>query len=115
GLIMSSFSVASVAGVPIGLWIAQAFSWHAAFYFICIVGVIFWVSAMLVLPSVKSGNDKKNFKENIRNFRSVLKHRDHLQCFSLTSILAFGIFMIIPFLAPYMVNNVGMKESELPY
>jgi predicted MFS family arabinose efflux permease len=30
-------------------------------------------------------------------------------------VLVFGGFSVIPFLSPYAVSNVGLKESELPY
>ncbi|HXH76392.1 MAG TPA: MFS transporter [Bacteriovoracaceae bacterium] len=115
GVVMSAFSMASVAGVPAGLWIANAFTWHAAFYFICIIGIIFWIASYIILPSVKIKIEPKSFHANLKNFHGIIRQWDYQQCFLLTSTLAFGIFMIIPFLAPYMVKNIGMKESELPY
>jgi predicted MFS family arabinose efflux permease len=114
GVVMSSFSIASVAGVPLGLYIATLFNWHAAFYFICIVATIFWFASMILLPSVKPKSEPRSFSANLRHFGIILKRWDYLQSFLLTSVLAFGMFMIIPFLAPYMVMNVGLKEAELP-
>jgi predicted MFS family arabinose efflux permease len=113
GVVMSSFSVSSVVGIPIGLWIAEAFDWHYSFYFICIVGVIFWVMSFFILPSVKV-NRPKSFKENLKKFRSVFQ-RDYIEAFCLTSLMAFGIFHVIPFIAPYLVKNTGFKESNLPF
>lgn len=114
GVVMSAFSISSVAGVPIGLWIANAFDWQAAFYFICIVSAIFWLASFFILPSVKIHRDAKSFKENLRHFGTIVAQRDYLQSFSLTSVLGFGVFMIVPFIAPYMVRNVGLPESMLP-
>lgn len=113
GVVMSSFSVASVVGIPIGLWIANTFDWHYTFYFICIIGAIFWVMSLIFLPSVIVERPK-SFSENLRKFRKVFK-RDYIEAFCLTSTLAFGIFHIIPFIAPYLVNNVGFKEANLPF
>lgn len=114
GVVMSAFSIASVAGVPIGLWIANAFDWHAAFYFICILSIIFWWAAFFVLPVVRPDSEPRKFNENIRHMKNILRHRDYLESFLFTSILAFSIFMIVPFIAPYMVKNVGMSEADLP-
>lgn len=114
GVVMSAFSISSVIGVPTGLYIANAFDWHATFYFICIIGIIFWILSFIILPSVKTRLEPKTFKENLLNFKSILIQRDYLQSFCLTSVLGFGIFMIIPFISPYMVKNVGLAESELP-
>jgi predicted MFS family arabinose efflux permease len=113
GVVMSSFSVSSVVGIPIGLWIANTYDWHYSFYFICLIGVVFWVLAAIVLPSVKVTRPK-SFIENLKKFRSIFK-RDYIEAFCLTSCLAFGIFHIIPFIAPYLVNNVGFKEADLPF
>lgn len=115
GVVMSSFSIASVLGVPLGLYIAQAFDWHAAFYFICLVGVIFWIMSMIVLPSVQVRKTQLSIKDNLKNFKGILIQKDYLQSFLLTSVLGFGIFMIVPFISTYMVGNVGLSEADLPF
>jgi MFS transporter, DHA1 family, inner membrane transport protein len=114
GVVMSAFSISSVLGVPAGLYIANLFDWHAAFYFICIIGVIFWILAFFILPSVKVRTSESNFSQKLNNFKAVLVQKDYLQSFSLTSVLGFGVFMIIPFIAPYMVKNVGLTEEQIP-
>lgn len=114
GVVMSSFSIASVLGVPLGLYVAQLFDWHAAFYFICIIGAIFWVASLFLLPSVKVRSTKLTMKENLKNFKSILIQKDYLQSFLLTSVLGFGVFMVVPFISTYMVGNVGLTEAQLP-
>jgi predicted MFS family arabinose efflux permease len=114
GVVMSAFSIASILGVPAGLYIANAFDWHAAFYFICALGIIFWILSIAILPSVPPKNETRSFHENLRNFSSIMIQKDYLQSFALTSVLGFGIFMIIPFISPYMVRNVGLTEAQLP-
>ena len=115
GVIMSSFSISSVIGVPIGLGIANSFGWHYTFYFICAVALIFWILAAFVLPSLKVRAEKMSLKENLKNFKSILSQKDYLQSFMLTSVLGFGIFMIVPFLSIFMVKNVGILETQLHY
>lgn len=114
GIIMSSFSISSVVGVPVGLYIANAFNWHATFYFICIVAVIFWILSAITLPSVKMTTEPKNFTQNLQNFKNILVQKDYLRAFLLTSVLGFGIFAVVPFISPYMVKNVGLLETQLP-
>lgn len=114
GVVMSSFSIASVMGIPVGLWVANKFHWHAAFYLICILSLIFWIGSFIFLPSVKIDGPKLGFIDNLKKFKVIIKNVDYLQCFTLTSVMGFGIFMTIPFIAPYMVKNVGLQESELP-
>lgn len=115
GVVMSAFSISSVAGVPLGLWIANIWDWHAAFYFICILSAIFWVASIFVLPSIKATSEPRNFRAKLKNLGSIIAQKDYLLSFSLTSVLGFGVFSIVPFIAPYMVRNVGLLESELPF
>lgn len=115
GAIMSSFSIASVLGVPLGLYVTQLFDWHAAFYLICLIGVIFWLLAVIFLPSIQVRTTQMSVKENLKNFQKILVQKDYLQSFMLTSVLGFGIFSIVPFISTYMVGNVGLSESQLPF
>ncbi len=114
GAVMSAFSISSILGIPTGLWIANVFDWHAAFYFICLVSAVFWVLSMIMLPSVRVRSEPKSFSENLKNFRGIVFQRDYLLSFTLTSVLGFGIFGVIPFISPYMVRNVGLREDQLP-
>ncbi len=115
GVIMSAFSISSVLGVPLGLYVAQIFDWHAAFYLIVIVGSIIWILALMILPSINVRTKNLNVKENLKNFQQILCQKDYLQSFLLTSVLGFGVFMIVPFIATYMVGNVGLTEAQLPF
>jgi predicted MFS family arabinose efflux permease len=113
GIVMSAFSMASVAGVPIGLWIANTYNWNAAFYFILIIGILLWFISFLFLPSMKpKGEDSP---KSLIQFKTIISQKLYLQSFLLTGCLALGIFMIIPFIGPYLVNNVGLLETDLPY
>lgn len=115
GVVMSSFSVASILGIPLGLYIANVFDWHWTFHLIWMIGLVFWIMSFLFLPSVKMTSAKKSFRENIRNFKVIVINPDYILSFFLTSTLGFGIFTIIPFISPYMVKNVGLTELQLPY
>ncbi len=114
GVVMSAFSITSVFGIPTGLYIANAYDWNATFYFICIIAIIFWILSFMILPSVKVRTEPKSFHENLVNFKQILIQKDYLQSFLLTSVLGFGLFIVIPFISPYMVRNVGLTEEELP-
>lgn len=115
GVVMSAFSMASVLGVPLGLYVAQVFDWHAAFYLIVIIGIVFWILSLIILPSIKVRTTSLSIKENLKNFQRILGQKDYLQSFCLTSVLGFGVFMIVPFIATYMVGNVGLTEKQLPF
>src|SRR5262245_54618832 len=52
GMVMSSFSVASICGVPIGLVLASNLNWHAPFYALAGLSVVIWLAAARVMPAL---------------------------------------------------------------
>lgn len=115
GVVMSAFSISSVIGVPIGLALAEWFDWHAPFLFIVGVGALFWVMANAMIPKVNNRMEPRSPKETLKQFVNIAVEPKHIQGFLMTSCLAFGVFLIIPFISPSMVRNVGLAESDLKY
>ncbi|WP_375584653.1 MFS transporter [Cyclobacterium xiamenense] len=117
GLVMGAFSVASVFGVPFGLFIASLSSWHAPFFFLAVLAVgILWLIYRYV-PSItahllQQGEGRPNPQQVIRR---VTGNANQMRAISLTVLMMLGQFMIIPFLSPFMVSNVGFSELELTY
>ncbi len=47
--------------------------------------------------------------------KRVTSNSNQMRAITLSVMMMFGQFMIIPFLSPYMVANVGFTEMELTY
>ncbi|SNS06149.1 Predicted arabinose efflux permease, MFS family [Belliella buryatensis] len=116
GLVMAAFSVASVFGVPFGLFIASLSNWHAPFLFLAsLSGIIFWMIYKYV-PSITAHIVAKQSKPSpIQVIKRVTSNSNQMRAISLTIMMMLGQFMIIPFLSPYMVANVGFTDMELTY
>src|SRR5690606_24288278 len=115
GIIMSAFSVASVAGVPLGLAISDFYDWHSTFYFIGFFSMVVWMITYYVIPSLKEHIEIVNIKTTLKRFAGVLSTSDYLKAFSLVFTLNLAAFSLIPFLSPYAVKNVGLQETDLKY
>lgn len=115
GIIMSAFSVASVAGVPLGLAISDFYDWHSTFYFIGFFSMVIWMITYYVIPSLKEHIEIVNIKTTLKRFAGVLSTSDYLKAFSLVFTLNLAAFSLIPFLSPYAVKNVGLQETDLKY
>ena len=114
GIVMASFSVASVFGVPFGLYLASVFSWQAPFYFLAGISGIVLFFIFKYVPSFT--NHLESTKATIRQVLvNVFGRINPLRGLLFTSVLMFAHFSIIPFIAPYMVGNVGFTEQELTY
>lgn len=116
GLVMAAFSVASVFGVPFGLFIASLSNWHAPFLFLAgMSGLIFWMIYRFV-PSITGHIVSKQHKPTpIQVVKRVTGNSNQMRAITLTIMMMLGQFMIIPFLSPFMVANVGFSEMQLTY
>lgn len=57
GWVMTAFSVASVVGVPSGIWIAAEYGWNAPFVATAVISSAFIVLAYFVVPSLRGHLD----------------------------------------------------------
>lgn len=116
GLIMAAFSVASVFGVPFGLFIASISNWHAPFVFLSLLSlIILWMISRFVPPMSGHLSKGKVKPTPIQVIQRVTGNPNQMKAIGLTVLMMLGQFAIIPFLSPFMVANVGFTELQLTY
>jgi len=111
GLVMSAFPLASILGIPTGLFLASKFGWHAAFIFLGSCALINLVIASLALPHLRTA---LAHHKPWQQMRAIVSHRIHGRAFLVSTALVMAGGCIIPFLAPALVANLGLTESQLP-
>ena len=112
GKVMSGFALAAVAGVPLGIYLANHFDWRMPFFFITAFSFPMLLVLPRWLPSVPARDEGP-----IRiagTLREVMGDRNHLYAFVLVSALMLAGFSVIAYISPYMVANVGLTEAQLP-
>jgi predicted MFS family arabinose efflux permease len=114
GIVMSSFSVASVLGVPIGLYLANTFSWHAPFFMLAAVSALVLAGQWFFVPHIKSKSSAAHAAP-IAHLLQIISGPGHLRAFAFIGTVVLTGFLVIPYISPYMVLNVGLLETELPY
>lgn len=115
GVVMASFGIASVFGVPFGLFLASKFSWHAPFLLLGGLAVIIFFLITTYVPVMKQHFNAKGHATPMQVLHAIFGRRNARLGLTFTSVLMFGHFTIIPFVAPYMVGNVGFTEDQLTY
>ena len=115
GVVMTSFSVSTVAGVPLGLFLAAQFGWHLPFILIAVLSVLFMVFAQLSMPSLKDHLAAQGHSSSWGRIRDVVVDRNHQRAFVFSALLMFAGFTVIPYITIYMQANVGMRADQVPY
>ena len=115
GLVMSAFSLASIFGVPLGLVLATDFSWHVPFYAIAGLCVPILLAVSRCVPALRGHLGSAREQHPMARMLAVVLEPNHRMAFVFMAALAAAAFTIFPTLAPYMVQNVGLTEKQLPF
>jgi predicted MFS family arabinose efflux permease len=114
GLVMSAFSLSTVAGVPLSLWLASAFGWHMPFFAIAAVSVLVWLTAWRSVPMLRSHMTGVSAQPPVLQLRRVLSEPNHWRAFALSMLMLSGSFSIIPYITIYTTSNVGLRQDQVP-
>ncbi|MFZ3018830.1 MAG: MFS transporter [Gallionella sp.] len=115
GMVSASFSVATVAGVPLSLWLANIFQWRAPFVFIAALVVLFIVVGLRVLPELRHHISAEKQAHPFAPMFAVLRDANHLRALLFSALIIFSGFTVIPYITVYAVHNVGISQQEIPY
>jgi predicted MFS family arabinose efflux permease len=114
GIVMSSFAVSTVAGVPAGLYIANQLGWQAAFIAIAALSALLAGGAALTLPRLDGHLRAAHRPSAWRGMAMVLSERNHLEAFGFSALMMFAGFLVIPFITIYLQANVGLTDEQIP-
>ena len=117
GLVMTSFSIASIVGVPAGVALGAHFGWQSAFELLVAFCAVIWIGALRVVPSLTSHLAKTPpaFAEVVPNLLRLIVKPSHLRAFLLMLAIVTSNMLIIPFISPVLVANLGVAPGEIAY
>ena len=114
GIVMASFSVASVFGIPFGLYLADLAGWHMPFFFLGFMGLIVSGIIYKIVPSVNSHLTKER-PSPVQVIKNVFGSTMQVRSLMFMFVLVLGQFSVIPYISPFLVANVGFAEVNLKY
>jgi len=115
GIVMTSFSVATVAGVPAGLLFANLWGWHFAFFGIGLLCIVVGVLAHYSVPKLDAHVAHAKDKHVLHAMREVLGEHNQRMALLLSATMMFAAFTIIPYITLYLQNNHVMAPHEIPW
>ncbi|MDX2190542.1 MAG: MFS transporter [Bacteroidota bacterium] len=115
GITMTGFSLASVFGVPFGLYIANMYDWHAPFIILAAVSLLVLAAIIFFVPAFTKHMENPSKSGPIKHFIEIITDKNSILALLLICFLVLGQFTVIPFISPYMVSNVGFSEKDLTY
>jgi predicted MFS family arabinose efflux permease len=112
GGISSAFGVASVVGLPIGLFLAKWYGRGAPFIVLAALSAIVWVVGYLRMPQIRGHLEHP--RSNVwSELKGVARNPDHVRAYLFTFFLVIGTFTVASFIAPYLMSINGWTEADL--
>jgi len=113
GFVQMAFSASQVLGIPIGIYLAARFDWHAPFLMIVTVAAPVGITIFWKLKPVTAHLHGRAEKNAFVHLWHTASNSFYLRGFMATMLLATGGFMIMPFSSAFLVNNVLIPETHL--
>jgi predicted MFS family arabinose efflux permease len=113
-IIQTAFAASQVLGLPLALFASNRWDWHAPFYLMVGLGVVGGVLVAWRLKPVKAHLAHAVDVHPVRHLVDTVTARRHLPAFATTILLSTGGFMIMPFSSVFIVNNLGLANTDLP-
>jgi predicted MFS family arabinose efflux permease len=110
GAVMSAFSVAFIAGVPAGLYLAEqsVYGWRAPFVVLGGASVLMLLFACWIMPSVAGHLEHERLP-----FGEVIFHPNHLRAYALMIALVMNTFTMMPYIAAFLEKNVQRTKQDI--
>lgn len=117
GVLFAAFSAASALGVPFGIYLAAKGSWQIPFMVLGLLGVVISAVIFFTFPIMDNHlqYQPKKRKSLLQILRAVLNDTNQVFALAAGFVLIMGHFMIIPFISPFMIKNIGLTQMEVAY
>lgn len=117
GIVMTSFGMAAVAGVPAGVMLGARYNWSAPFILLVAMSVLIWCAAAFILPRLDGhlAGGVRPLREIVPDLLGLFKVRRQRDAFLLSGINMLASMMIIPFIAPTLVGNLGVRPVDMSW
>src|SRR5450759_1578109 len=115
GIVSTAFSLSTVAGVPLSLWLANHFQWRAPFILVAILTLLFIIVGARILPELRYHISGKKRAHPFSAMFEVLRDPNHLRALLFSALIIFSGFTVIPYITIYAVGNVGISLHNIPF
>lgn len=113
GLVMGAFSIASIFGVPAGLWLAEHQGWRSPFF--TVAGVGFGVAALAIalLPPLTGHLSAMAKGSALEQLLGMLRNPLIRASWAMTALVMFASFIVIPNISAFVQLNMHFPRERL--
>ena len=116
GTVMAAFSVSTVAGVPLSLFLAnhvELLGWRAPFIFIGLISTLILYIGYRNIPKISGHLHHVQEGSRLKQIYDILIVHHNLRAFLFMGLIMLTGFSVIPYIALYLTSNVGVADSYI--
>ncbi len=117
-VVTMAFSLASIIGVPVALTLVDVFhnNWHIPFYGVSLVSLPVWLLVFRYIPGLNAHlTSRQGAYDRFNTFRQAFTRPEQRNALLFSMLLVLGQFTVVVFMTPFMINNVGLEQSNIKY
>src|ERR1700742_2365212 len=114
GYVQTAFAASQVLGIPVGLFLANHWNWHVAFGAIVGFALAVIIAVLFLMKPVDGHLRLKQERNAFAHLIATVSVPRYSLAFGVTTLLATGGFMLMPFGSAYTVHNLGIDIVHLP-
>jgi predicted MFS family arabinose efflux permease len=114
GFVQTAFAASQVLGIPAGLFLSNHWNWHVSFAALVGLSIAGMIAVLLLMKPVNGHLSLKQDTNAFRHLIATVGQPRYALAFAVTTLLATGGFMLMPFGSAYTVSNLGIDIAHLP-
>jgi predicted MFS family arabinose efflux permease len=114
GFMQMGFGASQVLGIPISLYLANAWGWQSPFLMIVVLATIVWLLVVIKLKPVTKHLSVKTEQNAVMHLFNTISQKHYRIGFLSTAILSIGGFMMMPWSSAFSINNLHITQHQLP-
>lgn len=114
GFVQTAFAASQVLGIPVGLFLANRWNWHVSFGAIVGLAIAVMLAVLFLMRPVNEHLRLKQDRNAFAHLIATVSEPSYTLAFGVTTLLATGGFMLMPFGSAFTVHNLGIDIEHLP-
>ncbi|MES2285670.1 MAG: MFS transporter [Bacteroidota bacterium] len=114
GFMQMGFGASQILGIPISLYIANAYGWQSPFFMIVVLATIVWFGIVFKMKPIIKHLEVKSDRNPLTHLWHTIANRNYRIGFFATALLSVGGFMMMPWGSAFAINNLHVTAEQLP-
>lgn len=114
GAVQMAFAISQILGIPAGIYVANHLGWNNSFTLIVLLAALILVGVSVLMKPIRDHLSSNTERRPWVHLWRTVRNSDYQVGFMAVGFLTIGGFLLMPFSAVFLVNNVHLSYDQLP-